>query len=115
MNTRTARWRPAAAHSWLARDALLFVGVDSDAEQYRALVINDPSLPPTERQDLIEDLDEEGFPESNSLTPDDLPLFLGRIALIEQHVGDAMDDVNAAAFLEARKDLWNMYARVTQW
>jgi len=99
----------------LARDALFLAGVDPDAEQYWALAINDPSLPPNERQDLIEDLNEEGFPDPRNLTADDLPLILSRIALIEQHVGDAMDEVNAAAFMEAYKDLWNMLARASQW
>jgi hypothetical protein len=98
----------------LARDALYLVGVDPEAEQYWALAINDPLLPPHERQDLIEDLNEEGFPDPKNLTVDDLPLILSRIALIEQHAADSMDEVNAAAFMEAYKDLWNMYARVTR-
>lgn len=98
----------------LARVALSLVGADADAEDYWAGAINDPTLSAHERQDLIEDLNEEGFPDPKNLTAEDLPLILSRILLIEEHVFDAMDEVNAAAFLEAYKDLVNMYARLVQ-
>jgi hypothetical protein len=98
----------------LARVALSFVGADADAEDYWAGAINDPTLSAHEREDLIEDLNEEGFPDPKNLTAEDLPLILSRIVLIEDYVFDAMDEVNAAAFLEAYKDLVNMYARLTQ-
>ena len=98
----------------LARMALFYVGLDPEAEEYWAEAINDPTLSPSERKDLIEDLNEEGFPDPKNLTVDDLPLILSRLALIEQHAPEAMDEVNAAAFLEAYNDLWKMYARVTQ-
>ena len=64
---------------------------------------------------MIEDLNEEGFLDPKNITADDLPLIMSRLALIEQHAGDAMDDVNAAAFMEAYKDLWGMAARAGQW
>ncbi len=98
----------------LARAALSLVGADADAEEYWAEAINDPTLSAHERQDLIEDLNEEGFSDPKNLTVDDLPLILSRILLIEDYVFDAMDEVNAAAFLEAYKDLVNMYGRLTQ-
>jgi hypothetical protein len=96
----------------LARQALSWVGADPQAEQYWVQAINDPSLPPNERQDLIEDLNEEGFPDPRNLTLDDLPLILSRIEIIEEHALDAMDEVNAAAFMEAYKDLVNMAGKL---
>jgi hypothetical protein len=98
----------------LARVALSFVGTDFIAEQVWASAINDPTVPPKERQDLIEDLNEDGFPDRHNVTPDDLPLIVNRLTLIEDMAPDAMDDVNAAAFTEAYKDLTKMQARLTR-
>jgi len=92
----------------LARAALVFVGADPAAEEYWLGAINDPSLPAGERQDLIEDLNEEGFPDPRNVTIEDLPLILSRIELIEQLGPFAMDKVNDDAFQEAYKDLLNM-------
>jgi hypothetical protein len=92
----------------LAREALIFVGVDPEAEAYWYGAINDPSLPPNERQDLIEDLNEEGLPDPKHPTPEDLPLILSRIELIETVGPFAMDEVNMEAFAEAYKDLVNL-------
>lgn len=92
----------------LARVALAFVGEDPWAEAYWYLAINDPSLPPTERQDLIEDLNEDGLFDPKHPTIEDLPLIVSRIWLIEQVGWDAMDQVNADAFAEAYKDLVNL-------
>jgi hypothetical protein len=39
---------------------------------------------------------------------------VNRIQLIEELAPDAMDDVNAAAFQEAYKDLVNMYVRLAK-
>ena len=104
----------------LAREALSYVGVDPDAEEVWLQAINNPDLPPKERQDLIEDLNEDGFADPKNPGPDDLPLILSRIQLIEELIGigehapDAMDEVNLAAFMEAYKDLLNMAARLMQ-
>ena len=92
----------------MARAALSYVGADPDAELYWYEAINDPSLPAQERQDLIEDLNEDGLSDPHNPTADDLPLILSRIQLIEAVVWDAMDEVNADAFLEAYKDLVNL-------
>src|ERR1051325_1611946 len=92
----------------LARDALALVGADPDAELYWFAAINDLSLPANERQDLIEDLNEEGLPDPKNPTIDDLPLILNRLALIEAVGPDAADQVNADAFAEAYKDLLNL-------
>ena len=92
----------------MARAALSYVGADPEAELYWYQAINDPALPAQERQDLIEDLNEDGLSDPHNPTADDLPLILNRIQIIEEVVWDAMDEVNADAFLEAYKDLVNL-------
>ena len=92
----------------------MFVGADPEAEAVWVDAINNPDLPARERQDLIEDLNEEGFADPKNLTPDDLPLILSRLELIEQYAPSAMDEVNLAAFMEAYKDLMNMAARLME-
>jgi hypothetical protein len=93
----------------MARFALRYVGIDRDAEDYWYAAINDPTLSADERMNLIEDLNEEGFPDPENLTADDLPLIERRIQIIELVGPDAMDEVNADAFAEAYKDLVDMY------
>jgi hypothetical protein len=92
----------------LARVALSFVGADPDADYYWTLAINDPTLSAHERQDLIEDLNEDGLLNPRHPGRDDLPLIVSRIQLIEELAPYAMDQVNADAFREAYKDLVNM-------
>jgi len=92
----------------VARVALAFVGADPDAEMYWYEAINNPSLSAHERQDLIEDLNEDGLSDPRNPTADDLPLILNRIQIIEDVIWDAMDEVNTDAFLEAYKDLVNL-------
>jgi hypothetical protein len=92
----------------IARVALSLVGMDPDAEDYWFAAINDLSLPAHERQDLIEDLNEEGLSDPEHPSIDDLPLIFSRLELIETIAPDAADDVNAAAFNEAYKDLLNL-------
>ncbi len=106
--TPVARSGKPPIQDLMARAALSFVGADPDAELYWYEAINDPGLPPQERQDLIEDLNEDGLSDPHNPTADDLPLILNRIQLIEEVVWDAMDEVNADAFLEAYKDLVNL-------
>lgn len=98
----------------VAREALSDVGDDPRAEQVWVQAINDPLLTANERQDLIEDLNEDGFTDPQHVTADDLPLIMNRISLIERLGPDAMDEVNAAAFSEAYKDLTNMYDKLTK-
>jgi len=97
-----------------ARAALSLVGADPDAEGIWITAINDPNLPPEARQNLIEDLNEDGLSDPKNPSVDDLPLIVSRIELIEELAPDAMDDVNWDAFREAYKDLITMYARLTQ-
>ena len=91
-----------------ARVALALVGADPDAEAYWFGAINDPNLPDHERQDLIEDLNEEGLSDPKNPSLNDLPLILRRLELIEALAPYAMDKVNLDAFEEAFKDLHNL-------
>ena len=97
-----------------AREALSLVGADPDAENYWLAAINDPNLPDEERQDLIEDLNQEGLSDPQNPTLDDLPLIVSRLALIEEVGADAMDQTNAEAFEEAYKDLLELAAVASQ-
>jgi hypothetical protein len=84
----------------LAFKALLYVGVDPEAEKTWMTAINDPKLPAGVRSDLIEDLNDEGYedPSGNHITKRDLPLILARMEIIERLSPYAMDKVNADAF-----------------
>lgn len=97
----------------LARVALSLVGADAAAEEYWAAAINDPSLSAKEREDLIEDLNEVGFADPQNPTPEEIPLIVNRLQIIEQYAPFAMDDNAARSFDEAYKDLSNMLARLT--
>lgn len=106
--------KPSGKELTLPRLALSFVGADPEAEQIWNLAINDPDRPAKERQNLIEDLNEDGFPDPKNVTADDLPLILSRIDLIEHLAPSSMDEVNAAAFGEAYKDLLQMLDRLSR-
>lgn len=92
----------------LARVALAYVGADAKADQFYQVAINDQNLPPDARRNLIEDLNQDGFPDRKNLTLADLPLIQNRIALIEQLAPNALDQINFKAFQEAYKDLMKM-------
>jgi hypothetical protein len=98
----------------LARDALAAVGSDPIAEGVWLAAINDPSMPPRDRSDLIEDLNESGFADPENVSSDELPIVLSRLELIEQVAPEAMDDTNAAAFAEAHKDLSDLAERLAR-
>jgi len=104
--------QPKAIQDPLAREALSFVGVDAEAERYWIEAINDPSLPASERRNLIEDLNEDGFSNKKNPGPADLPLIVRRLKLIEELAPQAVDEVNAKAFAEAYKDLAELYQRL---
>ena len=97
----------------LARVALSMVGFDADAEEYWLMAINDPTITGEEKEDLIEDLNEEGFDDPKNVTADDIPLILSRLNIIEAYAPFAADELNARSFLEAYKDLWNMLAKAS--
>jgi len=96
-----------------AREALSYVGADPGATAYWTTAINNPDLPARERKNLIEDLNEDGLSDPSNPGPEDLPLIMSRIRLIDQLAPSAMDQVNADAFAEARNDLVNMVSDLT--
>lgn len=97
-----------------ARVALSYVGANAAAEQIWESAINDPAVPGNERSDLIEDLNEDGFADPDNVTTEEIPLIVSRLDLIERMAPGAMDDVNAAAFAEAHKDLSKMLERLAR-
>lgn len=92
----------------MARLALGMVGSDPEAEDYWVSAINDSSLPAEERKDLIEDLNEDGLSDPHHPTPQDLPIIVSRLRLIERLAPNAMDNVNRDAFAEAYNDLFGL-------
>ena len=96
------------------RAILARVGADHEAEALWLQSINDPSVPAKEREDLIEDLNEDGLSDPAKPTREDLALIKSRIALIDRLMPSAMDKVNESAFKEARKDLVNMRNRLEE-
>ena len=96
------------------RTILARVGADHEAEALWLQSINDPSVPAKEREDLIEDLNEDGLSDPAKPTRQDLVLIKSRIDLIDRLLPSAMDKVNESAFKEARKDLVNMRTRLEE-
>jgi hypothetical protein len=94
----------------LAREALIFVGLDEDAEMYWFAAIQDPTLPTSERQDLIDDLNEEGLPDPKHPTMDDLPLILSRLEIIKEIAPSVPEGLD---WKESYDDLLNLAALAT--
>jgi hypothetical protein len=67
----------------LSRVALGLVGVDPVAEDYWMGAVFDPGLPKSERQDLVDDLNEQGLPDPKHPTEDDLPVLFSRLEMLE--------------------------------
>ena len=92
--------------------ALSLVGVDPYAEDYWLASIFDPTLPDNEeREDLMEDLNEEGLSDPRHPTPEDMQVIANRIPAIEGAALIALQrgDRFALEHLgEAYKDLWNL-------
>jgi len=109
-----SRFNESAVKAKRARAALALIGYDREADEVWIQVINDPSVSANARSNLIEDLNEDGFPDPHNPTLDDLPMIEYRIDLIDDLSPYAMDKTNADAFKEARKDLVNMANRLTR-
>jgi hypothetical protein len=94
----------------LGRYALNFVGDDPVANELWATLIYDTSLPDKVREDLMEDLNENGFSGGDGSVPtvQDLPLIASRIAMLEDHMQGA-DEFMMEHLGEAHKDLVNMW------
>ena len=109
-----ARVTDPAKKEPFARLALSYVGADAQADGFYQKAINDMTLTESHRKNLIEDLNQDGFPDTRNLSARDLPLIQNRIAFIEQQAPLATDPVNVAAFKEAYKDLLKMRERANQ-
>jgi len=99
-------------HDPAARVAMSFVGIDPEAEAYWLEAIFDSGLPENEREDLMEDLNEEGLSDHKHPGPQDLPVILNRLTIIEQILPHA-DEFMVTHLGEAYKDLVNL-AEITQ-
>jgi hypothetical protein len=89
----------------LARDALAMVGIDPAAEIYWFEAIHNPNLPASERQDLIDDLNEEGLPDPKHPALEDLPLLIVRIEILYQLIPTLTPDFD---WREPLDDLLNL-------
>ena len=92
-----------------ARAALSLVGIDPEAEAYWIGAIFDSSLPEQEREDLMEDLNEEGLSDPKHPGPQDVPLILNRLVLLDD-IGIHADEFMLTHLAEAYKDLVNLAA-----
>jgi hypothetical protein len=98
----------------LARVALSLVGVDPYAEAYWLEAIHDPSLSDQEREDLMEDLNEEGLSNPRQPAPEDFPLIRIRLTLLEELIPSVSDNPFMLEHLgEAYNDLRRLYAGET--
>jgi hypothetical protein len=92
-----------------ARVALSLVGADAEADQYWLAAIFDPTLPNQEREDLMEDLNEDGLSDPKHPGPEDVPLIVNRLQLIEE-IAPFTDEFMQEHLGEAYKDLNNLLA-----
>jgi len=100
----------------LARVALTYVGTSGPAAQLWHTAINDQSLNPAQRRELILDLDQDGLQNDKTPTPADLPIVANRLALTQTYLQQDYvrnDPVLNRAFLEANKDLQRLLERGT--
>ncbi|MFO0985004.1 MAG: hypothetical protein U1E76_25285 [Planctomycetota bacterium] len=96
----------------LARAALRLVGVDQAAERTWIAAIDQATLAPDARSNLIEDLNEDGFPD---LTTSPRPICRSSSRAFASSSASRparWTDVNAAAFEEAYKDLIDMLVQL---
>jgi len=95
----------------LARVALAYVGVSSEAEELFHAAVLDATLKPDHRRELVEDLNTDGLSNKKNPTPADLQIIAQRYALTQAYLQQDYaqnDPVLRKAFLEADKDLRNM-------
>jgi type II secretory pathway pseudopilin PulG len=94
----------------LARVALSLVGVDPYAEAYWLEAIYDTNLSDREREDLMEDLNEEGLSNPRQPAPEDFPLIANRLRILEDLIPNVSDPFMLEHIGEAYKDLLLLYA-----
>ena len=84
---------------------MTLVGIDPVAEQYWFEAIHDPALPKSERQDLIDDLNENGLEDPKHPRPEELPLILSRLEVLEALAPTLTDEFD---WKESYSDLVNL-------
>jgi hypothetical protein len=94
----------------MARAALSLVGVNADAEAYWLNAIYDTSLSDSEREDLMEDLNEVGLSDPHHPAPEDFPLIANRLMILEELIPNLSDPFMREHIWEAYKDLRQLYA-----
>lgn len=100
----------------LARVALTYVGANGQAAQLWHTAINDPTLKPAQRRELVLDLDQDGLQNDKTPTPADLPIVANRLSLTQAYLQQDYvqnDPLLNKAFLEANKDLQKLLERGT--
>jgi len=100
----------------LARVALTYVGASDSAVQLWHTAINDASLKPAQRRELVLDLDQDGLQNDKTPTPVDLPIVANRLSITQAYLQQDYvqnDPVLQKAFLEANKDLQKLLERGT--
>ena len=100
----------------LARVALTYVGASDQAAQVWHTAINDPTLKPAQRLELVLDLDQDGLQNDKTPTTADLPIVANRLALTQAYLQQDFvrnDPMLNKAFLEANKDLQKLLERGT--
>ena len=105
---KDGRITEADSRESLARVALNYVGASEQAVQLWHTAINDPTLKPGQRRELILDLDQDGLQNDKTPTPTDLPIVANRLALTRAYLQQDYVQNDSAlnrAFLEANKDL----------
>lgn len=89
----------------MAREALAMVGMNEGAEMYWFDAIHDASLPLSERQDLIDDLNENGISDWKHPSAEDLPIIMNRLKALEALVPTLPEGLE---WKESRDDLINL-------
>lgn len=101
----------ASGKERLGRFALNFAGANPQADALWSTAVLDPAVPLRNRDDLIEDLAEDGFENRRNPTERDLAIAKNRLALIEKYRSSADHERIAGAFAEAQRDLQRILER----
>ena len=120
---QSGRVTDADSKEAIGRVGLTYVGSPNDQANNQAndqavqlfhTAINDTSLAPDQRRNLIEDLNRDGLTNERNPTPDDLKTISNRYVLAQTYLQQTYvqnDPVASAAFQEALKDLTQMLQR----
>ncbi len=98
----------------LGRFALNFAGLNAQADNLWQKAIFDKVISVKDRNELIEDLNQDGFESTRNPTQRDLLLIRNRLALIARYRGQTDEPGITAGFDEVQRDLQRMLERSTQ-